>query len=176
MNMESSMILAIKWHASISRHWVIITNLCQMGSMLMVMKGRMLLLIARKCFFQYGRNSWIGCQHGTRISPSTCWWVEGRELLPNSMMNQYSMLMINRKRGGTTRMLVQNLMWRVKVHPRWSRISFQQTLAGSVHLIENNQPNNLLNLEKTGMDISQMKTSSSKQMRPSASSRNITQF
>jgi hypothetical protein len=35
-------------------------------------KGRTLLLIARKCFIQNGRNSRIGWQYGTRISQSTC--------------------------------------------------------------------------------------------------------
>jgi hypothetical protein len=52
-------------------------------------------------------------------------------------------------------------------------ILFQRTLAGSVHLIDNNQRNNSLNLEKTRTDISQMKTSSSKRTRQLTSSKNI---
>jgi len=43
-----------------------------------------------------------------------------------------------------------------------AQISFQQTSVGSVHLMENDQCDDSLNLEKTGMDISQMRTSSSK--------------
>jgi hypothetical protein len=66
-SMELNVTLAIRQCANIFKLWVITTNLLQRVSMLMDMKGRMLLLIGSKFSFQNGKKSWIGWLCGIRI-------------------------------------------------------------------------------------------------------------
>jgi len=72
------------------------------------------------------------------------------------------------------RRMVPSAMWRVKVHPWWSPILYQQTLAGSLLLMENDQHDASLSWEKIMMVTFQMKTLSGKQTRQSTFSANIT--